>query len=76
MKKYEIHNQLTGLSEEVNTFVEALELQKKIRLEYCDYCHISEITIMLQQEDGSWSQGNCDENGELITPVSVNLKNI
>lgn len=74
MKKYEIHNQLTGLSEETYSFEEAVELQKELRLKYCEYQNIYEITIMLQNEDGSWTQSRIDENGDALPSTSNNLK--
>lgn len=69
MKKYEIHNQITGLNEEAFTFEEALELQKKLRLEFCQQRNISELSIMELQNDGSWLQYRCDESGNSIIEI-------
>ena len=65
--KYEVHNQLTGLTEESTSFEEALVLQTRIRNEYM--AHIEgcfAISILIQNEDGSWTQASADANGEPI----------
>lgn len=63
--KYEVHNQLTGLNEEAQTYEEAKILKERIRAEYIatlvDPLFI--ITVMVQNEDGSWTQGPSDEEG-------------
>ena len=64
MKKYLIHNQLTGLQEEALTFEDAKVLQEQIRQAY--YATIQglfTITVMVENEDGSWTQSVADANG-------------
>ena len=68
MKKYRIHNQSTGLEEEVLTFDEAKILQNRLRQEY--YAIIESlfaITVLTENEDGSWTQCLSDSQGEPIT---------
>jgi hypothetical protein len=63
--KYEVHNQLTGLPEEAASFEEAQVLQNKIRAEYMasiENCFA--ISVLIQNEDGSWTQSLADVNGE------------
>lgn len=68
-KKYEIHNQLTGLLEEAPTYEDALVLQARIRNEYMEsIAGLFTITVLTQNQDGSWTQGVSDENGNLIPP--------
>ena len=65
--KYEVHNQLTGLPEEASSFEEAKVLQNRIRAEYMasiESCFV--ISVLVQNEDGSWTQALADENGEPI----------
>jgi hypothetical protein len=65
--KYEVHNQLTGLPEEASSFEEAKVLQNRIRAEYIasiENCFV--ISVLIQNEDGSWTQSLADENGEPI----------
>lgn len=69
-KKYYIHNQLTGLQEEALTFEEAKILQDKIRQDYYKTIEgIFTITVMVENQDGSWTQSISDENGE---PIIIN----
>ena len=65
--KYEVYNQLTGLPEETSSFEEAKLLQNRIRAEYIasiESCF--PISVLIQNEDGSWTQTIADENGEPI----------
>jgi hypothetical protein len=67
MRKYEIHNQVTGLSEEASTFQDALILQEKIKQDFLNhYKDIFNITVLDQNADGSWTYAASDENGEPI----------
>jgi hypothetical protein len=65
--KYEVHNQLTGIPEQADTFEEAKLLQTRIRNEYMasiESCFV--ISVLIQNEDESWTQTLADENGEPI----------
>lgn len=71
--KYEIHNQLTGKLEEALSFEEAKILQAKIRADYIASIEdLFLITVLVQNEDGSWTQSVADSNGEPIyaSPVT------
>ena len=62
--KYEVHNQLTGIPEQADTFEEAKLLQTRIRNEYMasiESCFA--ISVLIQNEDNSWTQSLADENG-------------
>lgn len=70
MKKYNIHNQLTGQTEEALTYEDALILQDKIRNEY--YASIEglfTITVLVKNEDETWTQSVSDNQGN---PVNNN----
>jgi hypothetical protein len=70
MKKYNVFNQLTGKPEEALTYEEALILQKKIKDEY--YASIEgifTITVLVKNEDETWTQSVSDNQGNpLINP--------
>lgn len=70
MKKYNVFNQLTGKPEEASTYEEALILQKKIKDEY--YASIEgifTITVLVKNEDETWTQSVSDNQGNpLINP--------
>lgn len=69
MRKYEIHNQVTGLQEEASNFQDALTLQARIKQDYLEFNkNLFTITVLDQNEDGSWIQRVSDENGEPIVP--------
>ena len=71
MLKYECHNQLTGNLEEASTFEEAKALRDRLRAEYIA-AHVDplfQISVLVQNEDGSWTQGLADENGAIATPL-------
>lgn len=69
MRKYEIHNQVTGGQEEASTFQEALTLQARIKQDYLEFNKgLFVITVLDQNGDGSWIQRLADENGEPIIP--------
>jgi hypothetical protein len=66
-KKYSIHNQLTGLQEEALTFEDAKILQDKIRQDYYKTIEgLFTITVLVQNENNSWTQSVADENGDPI----------
>ena len=68
--KYQIHNQLTGMTEETTTFAEMCIVQERIKLEYfASLTDLFTITILVENENGSWTQSACDENGEVIIPL-------
>lgn len=65
--KYSIHNQLTGLQEDADTFGGAIEIQTRLKQEWLKhYERLFIITILVQNEDGSWTQSVADENGNPI----------
>ena len=69
MRKYEIHNQVTGLSEEAPTFQDALTLQERIKQDYLEFQKgLFAITVLTQNEDGSWTYAVSDDNGNPIPP--------
>ena len=69
MRKYEIHNQVTGLLEEAPTFQDALTLQERIKQDYLEFQKaLFVITVVTQNEDGSWTYALSDENGNPVTP--------
>jgi hypothetical protein len=70
--KYEIHNQLTGLLEQAATFEEAKILKERIRAEYIASIEsLFQITALVQNEDGSWTQSLADANGQPIVNSSL-----
>lgn len=72
MKKYNIYNQLTGLPEEALTWEEALQLQVRIRNEY--YASLEglfTLSVLVQNEDGSWTQSLADSNGDPIPALDT-----
>ena len=69
MRKYQIHNQITGLSEEAPTFQDALVLQERIKQDYLEFVKgLFDITVIDQNEDGSWTYRLADENGNPVIP--------
>jgi len=70
--KYQVHNQLTGLPEEALTFENAKLLQEKIRNDYMDNIKdCFNISILIQNEDNSWTQSVADTEGNPIVPDIV-----
>lgn len=66
-QKYAIHNQLTGLQEEALTFEDAKILQARIRADYLTSIEgMFTITVLVQNEDGSWTQSVSDESGNPV----------
>lgn len=72
-RKYQVHNHLTGISEEAQTFEKALQLRDRLKAEYIaavvDPIFIP--TILELNEDGSWLQSLSDENGDPIIQAPV-----
>lgn len=67
MKKYNIFNQLTGKAEEASTYEDALILQEKIKNDY--YASIEglfTITVLVKNEDNTWTQSVSDNQGNPI----------
>jgi hypothetical protein len=62
--KWAIHNQITGLQEELDSF----EAIKTRRLEIIEESHLFDITVLVQNEDETWTQTLADANGD---PVST-----
>lgn len=66
-QKYSIHNQLTGLQEEAVTFEDAKILQARIKADYLTSIEgLFTITVLVQNEDGSWTQSVSDESGNPV----------
>lgn len=71
--KYECPNQLTGISEQANTWEEAQQLRDRLRAEYiaANVDPLFRLTVLVQNEDGSWTQSLADENGQPIVNQSA-----
>jgi hypothetical protein len=66
-KKYEVYNQLTGQSEMAIDFSDIKIIQSRIREEYLANIEgLFAITVLVENEDGSWTQSESDENGEPV----------
>ena len=63
-RKWAVHNQITGLQEELDSF----EAIKTRRLEIIEESHLFDITVLVQNEDGSWTQTLADANGDPVPP--------
>ena len=63
-RKWAVHNQTTGLQEELDSF----EAMKTRRLEIIEESHLFDITVLVQNEDNTWTQSLADENGDPIPP--------
>lgn len=63
-RKWLVHNQITGLQEERDSF----EAIKARRLEIIEESHLFDITVMVKNEDNTWTQSLADENGDPIAP--------
>lgn len=63
-KKWLVHNQGTGLQEERDSF----EAIKERRLEIIEESHLFDITVMVKNENGTWTQSLADKNGDPIPP--------
>jgi hypothetical protein len=66
-KKYEIHNQVTGLLEEASSFEEALVLQERIKQDFLKFNEgLFQITVLVQNSNGSWTQSLSDNQGNPV----------
>ncbi len=65
-RKWAVHNQITGLQEELDSF----EAIKTRRLEIIEESHLFDITVLVQNEDGTWTQTLADTNGDPIIPIT------
>jgi len=63
-RKWAIHNQITGLQEELDSF----EAIKARRLEVIEESGLFNITVLVQNEDETWTQTLADANGDPIPP--------
>ena len=63
-RKWAVHNQTTGLQEERDSF----EAMKTRRLEIIEESHLFDITVLVQNEDGTWTQSLADANGDPVAP--------
>ena len=66
-RKWAVHNQITGLQEEFDSF----ETIKARRLELISESYLFAITVLVQNEDETWTQSLADENGDPIPPPTV-----
>lgn len=69
MIKYEVANQLTGIPEQAETYEQAIALREQVRNQYIAAMvdPLFRITVLIQNEDESWTQTLADENGQPIT---------
>jgi hypothetical protein len=64
MIKYEVPNQLTGIAESAATWEDAKILSEKLKAEYLAYLgNIFTITVLIENEDGTWTQALADAEG-------------
>jgi len=61
-RKWAIHNQITGLQEELDSF----EAIKARRLEVIEESGLFNITVLVQNEDETWTQTLADANGDPV----------
>lgn len=77
--KYECHNQLTGLLEEAPSFEEAKVLRDRLKAEYIAALvdPLFLISVLVQNENGSWTQALADKNGyPIVLEPSVELESL
>lgn len=68
-RKYEVHNQLTGMLESADTWSEAQALRDRIRTDYINSIEGAfAISVLTENEDGSWTQALADANGDPVVP--------
>ena len=65
-RKYEIGNQLTGISDSADTFEQIKITREKNIADFIEYLGCFKITVLEQNIDGSWVQSLADENGNPI----------
>ena len=63
-RKWAVHNQITGLQEELDSF----EAMKARRLEIIEESRLFDITVLVQNEDETWTQSLADANGDPVPP--------
>ena len=63
-RKWAVHNQKTGLQEELDSF----EAIKTRRLEIMEESGLFNITVLVENEDGTWTQSLADANGDPVPP--------
>lgn len=63
-RKWLVHNQITGLQEERDSF----DGIKARRLEIIEESHLFDITVMVKNEDNTWTQSLADANGDPVPP--------
>jgi len=64
MLKYEVPNQLTGVPESAASWEEAIALKQKLIQDFMEHMgDLHPISVLIQNEDGSWKQTLADENG-------------
>lgn len=64
-KRYEVHNQVTGLLESADTYEDALILQARIKQDYLEFQKgLFAISVLVKNPDGTWTQSLADENGD------------
>lgn len=61
-RKWAVHNQVTGLQEELDSF----EAIKARRLEIIEESRLFDITVLVQNEDETWTQTLADANGDPV----------
>lgn len=78
-RKYQINCQISGLPETANTWKEAKVLQKEIIDRHWQTIkNCFDISVLTENEDGSWTQAKADKNGnpdtieEYLTQVLPN----
>jgi len=70
-RRYEVHNQVTGLLESADTFADALVLQERIKQDYLKFNEgLFLISVFVENEDGTWTQSLSDENGDPLVPAA------
>lgn len=63
-RKYEVGNQLTGISDSADTFEEIKKIREKNIAEFLEHIGNFKITVLELNANGSWSQSVADENGD------------
>ena len=66
-RKYQVENQLTGISDEAETFDEIKQIRETNIANFLSHTGLFTITILLENEDGSWTQSVPDADGEPIS---------
>lgn len=71
IKKYTIYDQLTGSNVEASTYEEAVSVQNTLLNTYMETIKDAfAISVMIKNDDESWTYHRPDENGDpIIIPV-------